>query len=550
MPTSLIPTLPSPADALAAITAPALLDHIRVLSADEFGGRAPGSSGEELSVNYITEQFKALGLQPGNPDGTYTQEVPLAGIIGHPTLTLNVRGQATALNYPNDFVAATARLVDEVTVEQSEIVFVGYGVVAPEYGWDDYKDVDVHGKTILMLINDPAIPDPADPAKLDETMFKGRAMTYYGRWTYKYEVAAEKGAAAAIIIHETGPAGYPYTVVQTSWAREIFEVNSPDKNLDAVPVRSWISLDRAKELLSGCGQDFDALKRAALRKDFRPVSLGATADFHLQNEVRTFQSRNVLGRLEGSDPARRDELVIYTSHWDHLGQTTGEDGELKIYRGAIDNASGVGALIELARAFTTLETPPACSVLFMAPTAEESGLLGARYYATYPLYPLAKTLADINIDGVNPWGKTRDIENVSAGNTTLDDLFETLASAQDRIVIPATQPEKGYIYRADHFEFFKEGVPCLYPNGGKEVLEREPDYGRRKSDEYTAQHYHQPSDKVDPTWDLAGAVQDTQLLFEVGYQIANGAHTPQWKPGGEFKGKRDAALAKAGAQPS
>ena len=550
MPNSHVPTLPCPANALATITAEALLEHIRVLSADEFGGRAPGSPGEELSVSYIAEQFKALGLLPGNPDGTYTQDVPLAGIAGSPTLTLNVRGQATALNYPTDFVAATARLVDEVTVEQSEIVFVGYGVVAPEYGWDDYKDVDVRGKTILMLINDPVIPDPADPSKLDETMFKGRAMTYYGRWTYKYEIAAEKGAAAAIIIHETGPAGYPYSVVQTSWAREIFEVNSPDQNLGAVPVRSWISLDRARELLSACGQDFDALKQAALRRDFRPVPLDAAADFHLQNELRTFQSRNVLGRLEGNDPARRDELVIYTSHWDHLGQKTGDDGELEIYRGAIDNASGVGALIELARAFTALETPPACSVLFMAPTAEESGLLGARYYAAHPLYPLAKTLADINIDGVNPWGKTRDIENVSAGNTTLDDLLETLAAAQDRIVIPATQPEKGYIYRADHFEFFKEGVPCLYPNGGKEVLAREPDYGRRKSDEYTAQHYHQPSDKVDPAWDLAGAVQDTQLLFEVGYQIANGAHTPEWKPDGEFKGKRDAALAKAGAQPA
>ena len=542
-PASIAPLLPTPATALHAITADALLEHIRVLSSDEFGGRAPGSPGEELSVDYITEQFQKLRLEPGNPDGTYTQNVPLAGITGSPTLSLRVGGREMALNYPDDFVAATARLVPEITVEDSEIVFVGYGVVAPEYGWDDYKDVDVRGKTILMLINDPAIPDPADPSRLDETMFKGRAMTYYGRWTYKYEIAAEKGAAAAIIIHETGPAGYPYSVVRTSWAREIFEVNTPDKNLGAVPVRSWISLETARKVLGGSGQDYDQLKAAALRKDFRPVALEATATFHLKNEVRTFQSRNVLARLEGSDPEHRDETVIYTSHWDHLGQKTEEDGELKIYRGAIDNASGVGALIELARAFTTLETPPRCSVLFMAPTAEESGLLGARYYATHPLYPLAKTLADINIDGVNPWGKTRDIENVSAGNTTLDDLFATLAAAQGRVVIPATQPEKGYIYRADHFEFFKEGVPCLYPNGGKEVLDRAPDYGRSKSDEYTAQHYHQPSDRIDPSWDLAGAVQDTQLLFEVGYQIANGAHTPEWNPDGEFKTKRDAAVA-------
>ncbi len=535
--------LPSPAAALEAITAAALLDHIRVLSADEFGGRAPGSAGEELSVRYITEQFQRLGLQPGNPDGTYIQEVPLASITGSPALSLSVGGQPLDLSYPDDFVAATARLVPEVNVVDSEIVFVGYGVVAPEYGWDDYKDVDVRGKTILMLVGDPAVPDPADPAKLDETMFKGRTMTYYGRWTYKYEIAAEKGAAAAILIHETGPAGYPYSVVRTSWAREIFEVDSPDKNLGAVPVRAWMNGERAEELLAQCGQKFDLLKQAAVRQDFRPVALGATATFRLRNALRSFRSSNVLARLEGSDPSRRGELVIYSAHWDHLGRKTEGDEEW-IYRGAIDNASGVGALIELARAFTTLAEPPRCSVLFLAPTAEESGLLGARYYAAHPLYPLVKTLADINIDGINPWGKTRDIENISAGNTTLDELFETLAAAQGRVVIPATQPEKGYIYRADHFEFFKEGVPCLYPNGGKEVLGRAPGYGKLKSDEYTAQHYHQPSDRIDPTWDLAGAVQDTQLLFEVGYQIANGAHVPVWKPGGEFKTKRDEAVRK------
>ena len=529
--------LPVPSQALEAITADALLEHIRVLSSDEFGGRAPGSPGEELSVRYITEQFQKLGLQPGNPDGTYTQDVPLAGLTVRPALTLSVNGQDRRLNYPDDFVAATARLVPEITVQNSEIVFVGYGVVAPEYGWDDYKDVDVRGKTILMLINDPAIPDPADPSKPDETMFKGRAMTYYGRWTYKYEIAARKGATAAIIIHETGPAGYPYSVVRTSWSREIFEVNAADQNMGTVPVRSWITLDCAEQLLKDCGQSFDALKMAALGKNFRPVVLGAMANFDLEVEVRTFQSRNVVARLEGSDPDRRDNLVLYTAHWDHLGQKTEADGEHKIFRGAIDNASGVGALIELAHAFTTLDQPPHSSVVFMAPTAEESGLLGAHYYASSPLYPLENTIADINIDGVNPWGKTRDIENVSAGSTTLDELFSTLAAAQGRVVIPATHPEKGYIYRADHFEFFKEGIPCLYPNGGKEVLERELGYGRIKSDEYTAQHYHQPSDQVDPTWNLAGAVQDTQLLFEVGYQLANGTLVPEWKEGGDFKPK-------------
>ena len=543
MPSSTPTLLTPPAAALDAITAGALLSHIEVLSSDEFEGRAPGSRGEELSVAYLTKQFQRLGLKPGNPDGTYVQEVPLAGLKPTPTLSLDLGQGPTPLRYPQDFVAATARLVPEIRVDDSEIVFVGYGIVAPEFGWDDYKDVDVRGKTILMLINDPALPDPLDPSRVDETMFKGRAMTYYGRWTYKYEIAARQGAAAAIIIHETGPAAYPYSVVETSWQREIYEVDAPDGHRDAVGVKSWITLDVARQLLAAAGQDFDGLKAAAQRKDFRPVALGTTASFTVKSELRSFKSRNVLARLDGSDPARRDEWIVYSAHWDHLGRKEGDGGEARIFRGAIDNASGVAALLELARAFMTLQPAPKCSVLFLAPTAEESGLLGAHYYAAHPLYPLDKTLANLNIDGVNPWGKTRDIENICAGNTTLDDLFSALAAAQSRVVVPGTQPEKGYLYRADHFEFFKEGVPCLYPNGGKEILGQPPEYGRRKSEEYTAQHYHQPSDRIDPSWDLAGAVQDTQLLFEVGYQIAVGDHVPAWKPGGEFKSKHDAMLA-------
>ena len=537
--------LTPPAAALAAITSESLLAHIEVLSSEEFEGRAPGSKGEALSVGYITDQFKRLGLEPGNPDGTYVQDVPLAGIKASPTLSLDLGQGSTPLRYPQDFVAASARLVPEVEVKNSEVVFVGYGIVAPEYGWDDYKDVDVRGKTILMLINDPVLPDPHDPAKPDDSMFKGRAMTYYGRWTYKYEIAARKGAAAAIIIHETGPAGYPYSVVETSWNREIYDVDAPDRNLGAVGVRSWITLEVARQLLAGCGQDFDRLKSAAQHKDFRPVRLGTEASFTIASELRSFRSPNLVARLEGSDPARRDECVIYSAHWDHLGRSETRDGETKIFHGAVDNASGVASLLELARAFTTLEPAPKCSVLFMAPTAEESGLLGARYYASHPVYPLAKTLANINIDGVNPWGKTRDIENICAGHTTLDDLFAALAAAHGRVVLPATQPEKGYLYRADHFEFFRQGVPCLYPNGGKEVLGKPEGYGRQKTDEYTARHYHQPSDKVDPGWDLSGAVEDTQLLFEAGYQMVVGHHVPEWKPHGEFKAaaRRDAALA-------
>ena len=535
MPTSAAPTqltLP-PAAALDAITADDLLTHIAALSADEYGGRAPGSEGEELSVRYITEQFRQLGLAPGNPDGSYVQEVPLAGITGTPTMRLTVAGKSAGLLYPGDFVAATARLVPEINVENSGVVFVGYGVVAPEYGWDDYKDVDVRGKTILMLAGDPAVPDPHDPSQLDDTMFKGRKMTYYGRWTYKYEIAAKQGAAAAILIHETGPAGYPYSVVRTSWKREIYEVDAEDKNMGAVPVRAWVTLDVAKKLLADAGQDFGTLKTAAVRKDFRPVTLNATVDFTLANELRSFKSRNVLARLDGGD--LKDEWIVYSAHWDHLGQSSGEPGEPpKIFHGAIDNASGVAALLGVAKAFKALGTPPRRSVLFMAPTAEESGLLGARFYATHPLYPLEKTLADLNIDGLNPWGKTRDIENASEGHSSLDDVLIAAAASQGRVVVPDTQPEKGMVYRADHFEFFKRGVPSLYPTGGREVIGQPEGFGRKKVEEYIARHYHQPSDQIDPAWDLSGAVEDVRLLFLVGYEVANGHEYPEWKPGAEF----------------
>src|SRR5438874_1888421 len=373
------PSLP-PKGAADAITAADLLKHIKVLASDEFEGRAPGSKGEELSVKYISEQFKALGLKPGNPNGTYTQEVPLAGITSAPTASFTVGGKTMELKFPDDYVATSARLQEEVKAENTDVVFVGYGVVAPEYGWDDYKDVDVRGKTILMLINDPAIPDPTDPTKLDEKMFKGRAMTYYGRWTYKYEIAAQKGAAAAVIIHETEPAAYPYSVVMSSWAKENFEIDAADKNGGAVQVRSWITLDVAKKLLADCGQDFDALKKAAITKEFRPVALNATANFDLKQTIRPFKSRNVVGKLEGSDPKLKDEWVLYTAHWDHLGKHDELPGD-KIFNGAADNASGVGGLLELATAYLKLKPAPKRSVLFVATTAEEAGLLGARFYA-------------------------------------------------------------------------------------------------------------------------------------------------------------------------
>jgi len=532
-----------PKEATDAITAPDLLKHIKVLASDEFEGRAPGSKGEELSVKYISEQFKTLGLKPGNPNGSYTQEVPLAGITTAPTASFTVGDKKTELKFPNDYVASSARLQTEIKVESTEVVFVGYGIVAPEFGWDDYKDVDVRGKTILMLINDPPIPDPADPARLDSKIFKGSAMTYYGRWTYKYEIAAEKGAAAAVIIHETVPAAYPYSVIISSWAKENFEIDAPDKNIGAVQIRSWIALDVARKLLADSGQDFDALKQAAITKEFRPVTLSAKASFDLKQTVRPFKSRNVVGKIEGSDPKLKDEWILYTAHWDHLGRHEELKGD-QIFNGASDNASGVGGLIELATGHMKLKPAPKRSVLFMATTAEEAGLLGAKFYAEHPLYPLEKTLADINMDGLSLWGKTRDIEDISFGNSDLDDMLAAAASRHGRVVNANSQPEKGGFYRADNFEFSKVGLPSLYTGAGKDVIGKPPGFGQQKKDEYIAKHYHQPSDQVNPDWDVSGGAEDLGLLFEVGYQVANGEKFPEWKPGTEFKAKRDAMMKK------
>jgi Zn-dependent M28 family amino/carboxypeptidase len=529
--------------ALETITPDGLLAHIKVLASDEFEGRAPGTKGEELSVKYISDQFKKIGLKPGNPDGTYTQEVPLAGIKSEPRMSFTIGDKTIDLKYPDDFVASSARLQLEIKVDKSDVVFVGYGIVAPEYGWDDYKDVDVRGKTLLMLIGDPPIPDSKDPSKLDEKMFKGKAMTYYGRWTYKYEIAAQKGAVAAIIVHETQPAAYPWQVVRSSWGRENFELDNPNKNMDAVSARSWITLDIAKKLVADCGQDFDALKKSAITKDFRPVALNTKPNIQIKQQIREFKSHNVIGGLEGSDPKLKNEYVIYTAHWDHLGRHPELQGD-QIFNGAIDNASGVASVIQIAAAFTKVNPPPKRSVLFMATTAEEAGLLGAKFYAEHPLYPLEKTLADINIDGVNPWGKTHDLEDLTNGNSALDDLLGQAAARQGRVMKPNSEPEKGGFYRVDSFEFAKAGVPVLHAARGIEIIGKPPEYGKEKRDEFVAKHYHQPSDEVDPGWDLSGAVQDVQLLFEVGYQVANGDKFPEWKPGSEFKAKREAMLKK------
>jgi Zn-dependent M28 family amino/carboxypeptidase len=534
--------------ALDSFTSGALLEHIRVLASDEFEGRAPGSKGEELTVNYLTDQFRKIGLKPGNPDGTYVQKVPLVGFTGQPSARFIVAGKGLELKFPDDYVASSPRFVPEVSVKNSDVVFVGYGVVAPEYDWDDYKGVDVKGKTIVMLVNDPPVADPQDPSRLDEKMFRGKAMTYYGRWTYKYEIASKKGAAAAVIIHETVPAGYPYEVVKSSWSGENFDIQKADKNMGLVAVQSWINLDTAKKLFGTSGLDFDELKKTAIRKDFKPMPLRAKASFRIKNTLREVDSRNVLGKLDGSDPKLKDEFVIYTAHWDHLGKDEKLQGD-QVFNGAIDNASGVASLLEIAKAYTQLKTPPKRSILFLSVTAEEKGLLGAKYYAENPLYPLVKTVAEINMDSMNLWGRTSDVIVVGLGNSTLDDVVKQVATSQNRVVTPDAEPEKGYFYRSDHFEFAKKGVPALHPEmGGIDFVGRAAGYGLQKRDEYTAKDYHKVSDEIKPDWDLGGVIEDVQLLFQVGFRVANGERLPEWKPGTEFKAVRDEMLKSAGRQ--
>jgi Zn-dependent M28 family amino/carboxypeptidase len=532
----------APGAAEKVITSEGLLAHIRVLSSDEFEGRAPSTKGEELTVQYLTDQFKLFGLKPGNPDGSYIQNVPLFGIQSTPTSHVVANGQRIDLEPKKDFVAWTIRPVPEINIQNSAVVFVGYGVVAPEYGWDDYKGVDVRGKTIVMLVNDPAVPDPKNPAELNPNMFKGKAMTYYGRWTYKYEIASEKGAAAAVIIHETGPAGYPFEVVVGSNTRENFDIQTADRNAHGVVVRSWIPYPTAEKIFSAAGQNLAELKKMAVRRDFHPVTLNARWSFDLKNRFREVESKNVVAKLEGSDPKLRDQYVVFTAHWDHLGKDPSLKGD-QIYNGAVDNASGCAGLLELAHAYAQLTPAPKRSILFLAVTAEEKGLLGSKYYAANPLYPLQKTLADLNMDSMNTWGRTRDLVIIGLGNSTLDDVAKRVADEQGgRVLKPDPTPERGTFYRSDHFEFAKQGVPALNIDPGEDYIGKPAGFGQQKREEYTTNDYHKVSDEIKPGWDLSGEVQDMQLLFEVGRLVANGPTFPAWKPGTEFKARREAML--------
>jgi Zn-dependent M28 family amino/carboxypeptidase len=516
------------------ITAAAILRDIGTLASDRFEGRAPGTRGEDSAVSYIEGEFRRIGLAPGNPDGTYIQRVPLVGTTSTVEARTTFGGRTQPLEPLSDIVAWSLRPDSVVVVPPSEMVFVGYGVVAPEYRWDDFKGLDVRGKVVVMLVGDPPIPDPRDSTQLADSVFRGRAMTYYGRWTYKFEQGAKRGAAAVLLVHQTGPAGYGWSVVQSN-AHEKFEVAGGPPH---VPVEGWIQLDVARRLFAAGGKDFATLERAARTRAFQPVSLGGTASFTVRNAVRTIQSRNVVARLDGSDRKLRKEYVVLSAHWDAYGIGRPINGD-SIYNGALDDASGVAWLLAEARAFKALSPAPRRSLIFLAVTAEEQGLLGSRWYGQHPLYPLSRTVADINMDAMNPWGRTKAIVSLGFGQSSLEALLAQEAAKDERVVLADPESEKGYFYRADHFEFARRGIPALsflFP--GTDYLGKPTDYGARRKGEYIARDYHKPSDDVKSDWDLGGIVDDTRLLFRVGLDVANGERWPVWATGSEFRTAR------------
>ena len=525
---------PVPAAALGSFDGKALLGDIVMLASDSFQGRLPGTPGEERTVQYLEAQFKALGLEPGNPDGSYIQKVPLVGITPDPSTTLVItKGAARrTLKFRDDVVAWTKHVADQAAIANSEMVFVGYGVEAPEFQWDDFKGFDATGKTLVMLVNDPPLADT--------TQFGGKAMTYYGRWTYKYEQGMRHKAAAVLIVHETGPSGYPFVVVQGKTGEQ-FDLVTPGKNMERSSIEGWISLEQAKAIFAMAGQNFDSLKARAATRQAAPVPLGLSASMTIHNTLRTVDSRNVVARLPGSDAKLKDEYVVYDAHWDHFGIGAKVKGD-SIYNGAVDNASGTGALLALARAFKAMPTPPKRSILFLAVTGEEQGLIGSQYYSVMPLYPLARTLADINIDGLNVAGRTRDVTVIGIGASELDDYIRDAAAGQNRVLRPDPEPEKGYYYRSDHFNFAKQGVPALYIEGGVDYFGRPADFGIKSREKYVAEDYHKPSDEVRPDWVLDGAIEDLKLLLTVGYWVAEAPVFPAWRPGNEFRAAREKQL--------
>ncbi len=528
------------ARASATISAPPILRDIRVLASDAFEGRSPGTRGEDSSVAFLQREFRRIGLKPGNPDGSYIQDVPLVGTTSVVDARATSNGKSTTLGALTEIVAWSFQPDTMVRVAPAEIVFVGYGVVAPEYQWDDFKGVDVRGKVVVMLVGDPPVPDSRDSTMLDAATFRGKAMTYYGRWTYKFETAAARGAAAVLLVHQTGPAGYPWTTVQSN-AREKLEIaNGPAHSA----VEGWIHLDYAKRLFADGGHDFLALERAARTRAFRPVTLGSTMSMVVRNTVRRMASRNVVARLDGSDPKLKQEYVVLSAHWDGFGIGRPINGD-SIYNGALDDATGVAWLLAQARAFKALAIAPKRTIVFLAVTAEEAGLLGSRWYGANPLYPLNTTLADINMDAMNAYGRTKSIVSLGVGQSSLEDILAREAKKDQRLVKADPESEKGYFYRADHFEFARQGVPALsflFP--GTDYLGKPSGYEQKVRGDYIANDYHKPTDEVKADWDLAGIVDDTRLTFRVAVEVANGAVWPTWNVGSEFRARREQALSK------
>lgn len=530
----------------AAITAEDFSQHVQTLAADDFGGRGPGTDGERKTVDYLVEQFKRIGLKPGNGD-SYTQSVPMISMTADPAATIAITTPkgTTTLNQGVEMVVGSRNGDSQVIVNGSPIIFVGYGVDAPEASWNDYAGMDFTGKTVVMLVNDPGFHAG------DAELFNGKRMTYYGRWTYKFEEAARKGAAAAFVVHDDAGAGYGWDVVRNSWTGEQHDLPSSVDPAPRLPLEGWLTGDAARALFATQGLDYDAQVAAANRKGFTPVALDATLSASVKSTSHTGESSNVLAMLPGSE--KPDEVVIYMAHWDHLGtadKAPEGHGEDRIYNGAIDNATGVAGILEIAEAFASQSPPPKRSILFIPVTLEESGLLGSKYYVANPVIPLEKTVAVVNLDAMSVVGQTSDVSVIGLGNSKLEDVLENLARAQNRTLIAESAPEKGFFYRSDHFNFAKAGVPALYAKSGATHRTRGAEFGESIAQDYITKRYHSPADEFDPNWDLAGVVEDIEVLYGVGKELSGNETWPNWREGNEFRGRRDEMMAAAAkAQP-
>ena len=512
-----------------------LHQHIAVLASDEFEGRAPATPGEEKTINYLKSEFEALGIGPGNGD-SYFQSVSVTEITtaSDAVLTFSGSNYDAKLEYATEMMVGSQQQIPTTSISDSELVFVGYGVVAPERNWNDYAGIDVAGKTVVILVNDPGY------ATQDPEVFNGNAMTYYGRWTYKYEEAARQGAAGALIVHETGPAGYGWEVVSGSWSGPQIGLQADNLNSDKNDIEGWLTLDSAEALFAGAGLNYQQLKATAAQPGFSAVPLGdVTASVAIQNSVRTSLSQNVIAMIPGTD--RAQETIIYTAHWDHLGVNPEIPGD-NIYNGAADNATGTAALLAMAKMHADAGPAPR-SIVFLAVTAEESGLLGSRWYAEHPVFPLATTVANINIDVLNTYGPMHDIVVVGNGSSELEAYLEEAATAQGRHLVGEPNPERGYYYRSDHFNFAKAGVPALYAESGEDSVEFGSQWGAEQAQDYNENRYHAPSDEYDPSWNLEGAAQDILLYFDVASKLSRESRFPNWLEGNEFKGIRDATSA-------